>query len=84
MELGTTAGVALMELLATEGSSSLKLSVMVGTRMTLSLIKQLKSILTGLSSEMFPTGQSLVNKTSFPKTKMLLIRLIICKVTELY
>ena len=56
MELQATVGVALAELLATEGSPSLKLSVVVGTGMTLSLFKQLKSILTGLSSETFLTG----------------------------
>ena len=42
MELQTTVGVALVELLATKGSSSLKLSVMVGTGMASSLFKQLK------------------------------------------
>ena len=47
MELQATVGVALAELLATEGSPSLKLSVVVGTGMT-SLFKQLKSILTGV------------------------------------
>ena len=65
VELLTTAGVALAELLATEGSS-LKLSVMVGTGTTLSFFKQLKSILTGLSSETFSIGQSFVNTASFP------------------
>ena len=63
MELLTTVGVALAELLATEGSSSLKLSVMVGTGVTLPLFKQL--ILTGLSRETFSTGQSFVNTASF-------------------
>ena len=48
MELQATVGVALAELLATEGSPSLKLSFVVGTGMTLSLFKQLKSILTGV------------------------------------
>ena len=47
MELLTTVGLALAELLATEGSSLLKLSVMVGKGVTLPLFKQL--ILTGLS-----------------------------------
>ena len=47
MELLTTVGLALAELLATKGSSLLKLSVMVGTGVTLPLFKQL--ILTGLS-----------------------------------
>ena len=47
MELLTTLGLALAELLATEGSSLLKLSVMVGKGVTLPLFKQL--ILTGLS-----------------------------------
>ena len=61
----TTVGVALAELLATEGSSSLKLSVVVGTGMTSSLFKQLKSILMGLPSEMLSTGQSFVNTASF-------------------
>ena len=65
MELRTTVGVALAELLATEDSSSLKLSIVVGTGMTSTLFKQLKSILMGLSSETFSTGQSLVNVASF-------------------
>ena len=65
MELRTTVGVALAELLATEDSSSLKLSVVVGTGMTSTSFKQLKSILMGLSSETFSTGQSLVNVASF-------------------
>ena len=65
MELLTALGVALVELLATKGSSSLKLSVVVGTGMTLSLFKQLKSILIGLSSETFSTGQLFVNLASF-------------------
>ena len=69
MELLTPVGVALAELLelltTTERSSSLKLSVVVGTGITLSLFKQLKSILTGLSSETFSTGQSFVNTASF-------------------
>ena len=65
MELLTTVSVALAELLATKASSSLKLSIVVGTGMTLSLFKQLKSILTGLSSETFSLGQSLVNAASF-------------------
>ena len=65
MEPQTTVGVALAELLATEDCSSLKLSVVVGTEMTSSLFKQLKSILMGLSSETFSTGQSLVNVASF-------------------
>ena len=56
MELQATVGVALAELLATEGSPSLKLSVIVGTGMTLSLFKQLKSILTGLSAKTLLTG----------------------------
>ena len=47
MELLTTVGLVLAELLAIEGSSLLKLSVMVGTGVTLPLFKQL--ILTGLS-----------------------------------
>ena len=47
MELLTTVGLALAELLATEGSSLLKLSVMVRKGVTLPLFKQL--ILTGLS-----------------------------------
>ena len=68
MELLTPVGVALaelLELLTTERSSSLKLSVVVGTGITSSLFKQLKSILTGLSSETFSTGQSFVNTASF-------------------
>ena len=65
MELRTTVGVALAELLATEDSSSLKLSVVVGTGMTSSLFKKLKSILMRLSSETFSTGQALVNVASF-------------------
>ena len=47
MELLTTVGLVLAELLAIKGSSLLKLSVMVGTGVTLPLFKQL--ILTGLS-----------------------------------
>ena len=65
MELLTTVGVALAELLATEGSSSLKLSVVVRTGMASSLFKQLKSILMGLPSETLSTGQSFVNTASF-------------------
>ena len=66
MELRTTVGLALAELLSTKDSSSLKLSVVVGTGITSSLFKQLKSILTGLSSETFSTGQSLVSIAFFP------------------
>ena len=44
MELLITVGVVLAELLATDGSSSLKLSVVVATGMTSSSLKQLKSI----------------------------------------
>ena len=65
MELRTTVSVALAKLLATKARSSLKLSIVVETGMTLSLFKQLKSILTGLSSETFSSGQSLVNTASF-------------------
>ena len=57
MELRTTVGAALAELLSTEG--------VVGTGMTLPLFKQLKSILTGLSSKTFSPGQSLDNTASF-------------------
>ena len=63
MELLTTVGLVLAELLAIKGSSLLKLSVIVGTGVTLPLFKQL--ILTGLSWETFSTGQSFVNTASF-------------------